>query len=42
MTTQIEKLRQEIKWQPWIAIAGILAAVAAMAGVIIGVAHLIH
>jgi len=42
MTTQIEKLRQEMKWEPYKAIAAILAATAAMAGVILGVAHLLH
>jgi len=42
MTTQIEKLKREMRWQPWIAMATILAAVAAMSGVIVGVAHLIH
>jgi len=42
MTTQIEKLRQEMRWEPWKAVAGILAATAAIAGVILGVAHLIH
>jgi hypothetical protein len=31
-----------MRWEPYKAIATILAATAAMAGVIIGVAHLIH
>lgn len=49
MTVQIDKTRldmqrvqQELRWEPWKALAGIAAAVAAMAGIILGVAHLIH
>jgi hypothetical protein len=42
----IEKLRAEIRhmerWEPWKALAAILTGVAAMSGVIIGVAHLIR
>jgi hypothetical protein len=48
MATQIDKnrldidrVRQEMRWEPWKALAGILVAVAAMAGVILGVAHLL-
>jgi len=35
-------MKREMRWQPWLAMATILAATAAMAGVIIGVAHLLH
>ena len=49
MTVQIDKTRfdmkrieQEIRWEPWKALAGIGASVAAMAGIILGVAHLIR
>lgn len=38
----IERIRQEMKWEPWKALATIVAATAAIAGVIVGVAHLIH
>jgi len=36
------RLRQEMWWAPWIALAGILTGVAAMAGIILAVAHVIH
>lgn len=49
MKTQIDKnrldldrVRQEMRWEPWKALAGIIVAVAAMAGIILGVAHVIH
>ena len=38
----LERLRQEMRWEPWKALAGILAGVAAMAAVILAVAHWIH
>jgi hypothetical protein len=42
----IEKLRAEIRhmerWEPWKALAAILTGVAAMAGVMLAVAHFIH
>jgi hypothetical protein len=34
-----ERLRQELRWEPWKAFAAILIGVAAMAGVILTVAH---
>lgn len=37
----IERLRQEMKWEPLKALATILGGVAAMAGVILAVAHFI-
>jgi hypothetical protein len=39
---QIKRLDQEMRWQPYTAIAAILAAAAAMAGVILGIAHLLR
>jgi hypothetical protein len=42
MTTQIDKFRQEVRGLPFVALAAILVAVAAVAGIILGVAHLIH
>lgn len=49
MTTQIDKnrldiehVRQQMQWQPWIALATLLAAVAALSGVILGLAHLLR
>jgi hypothetical protein len=38
----IERVRQEMRGEPWKALAGILVGVAAIAGIILGVAHLIH
>ena len=38
----IDRIRQEMRWEPYKALAVILAGVAAMCGVILGVAHLIH
>lgn len=49
METQIDKnrldlvrLRQEMRWEPWKALAAIIAASAAMVGVILALAHVIH
>ena len=49
MTTQIDKNRldmkrveQELKYEPYKAFAAIIAGVAAMAGIILAVAHIIH
>ena len=42
MTTQIEKFRQEMRWQPYIAFAAILGGTAAMAGIILAVARFMH
>jgi hypothetical protein len=42
MSTQIDKFRQEMRWQPWVALATILASIAAVAGIILAVAHIIH
>jgi hypothetical protein len=49
MTVQIDKtrldmqrVRQEMRWEPYKALAAILAGVAAVSGIIVGVAHLIH
>ena len=46
MNAQIEKLhaeterfRQEMRWEPWKALAALIVAAAAMMGVIITVAH---
>lgn len=38
----IERLRQEMRWEPLKALATILGGVAAMAGVILAVAHFIR
>lgn len=38
----MQRLRQEMRWEPWKALAGIIAGVAAMAAIILGVAHLLH
>ena len=38
----IDRVRQELWWSPWIALASILTGVAAMAGIILAVAHVIH
>ena len=37
----IERLRQEMKWEPLKALATIIGGIAAMAGVILAVAHFI-
>jgi hypothetical protein len=49
MKTQIDKgrldmkrIEQEMRWEPWKALAGISAGVAAVAGIILAVAHLLH
>lgn len=42
MSTQIEKFRQEMRYQPWIALATFMAAVAAVSGVILGLAHFLR
>jgi len=42
MTIQIERLRQEMRWEPYKAVAIMLAGVAAMAGIILCVTHLIR
>lgn len=49
METQIDKNRldmkrieQEMRWEPWKALAAIIAASAAMVGVILALAHVIH
>lgn len=42
MTTQIDKFRQEMRWQPFVALATIMAGIAAVAGIILAVAHLIR
>ena len=38
----IDRIRRELWWSPWIALASILTGTAAMAGIILGVAHIIH
>jgi hypothetical protein len=38
----IDRVRQEMRWEPWKALATLIAAVAATSGVIVGVAHLIQ
>ena len=38
----IEKMRQEMRWEPWKALATIIAAITAVAALILGVAHLLH
>ena len=42
MKTQIDKFRQEMRWEPYKAFAAIIAGTAAMAGIILGVAHLMR
>lgn len=49
METQIDKnrldldrIRQQMKWEPWKALAAIIAAAAAMLGVAAGLAHFIR
>jgi hypothetical protein len=42
MTVNIEKMRREMRWEVPKAVAAILAATAAMAGIILAVAHVIH
>jgi len=41
MQTQIDLLRQQMRWEPYKAVAAVSAGVAAMAGVILAVAHFI-
>lgn len=41
MSRDIDKFRQEMRWQPYVAFVVILGGVAAMAGVILVVAHFI-
>lgn len=36
---EAERFRQEMRWEPWKALAAILVGVAAMCGVILTVAH---
>ncbi len=38
----IDRIRREMWWAPWIALASILTGVAAMAGIILAVAHVIR
>lgn len=38
----LARLRQEMRWEPWKALAGIAAGVVAVAGIILAVAHVIH
>jgi hypothetical protein len=38
----IDKMRQEMRWEPYKALAAIVAAAAAISGIILGVAHLLH
>ena len=38
----IDRVRQELKYEPYKAFAAIVAGVAAMAGIILAVAHIIH
>jgi len=38
----IDRVRQEMRWEPWKAAAGIAAGVVAVAGIILAVAHVIH
>jgi hypothetical protein len=46
LQAETERFRQEMRWEPWKAFAailgGLLIGTAAMAGVILGVAHLIR
>ena len=39
---QIKRLDQEMRWQPYLAIATFLGAVAAMVGVILALAHFLR
>lgn len=38
---EMDRFRQEMRWQPYLAIATILGGVAAMSGVILAVSHFI-
>jgi hypothetical protein len=38
----INRVRQEMRWEPYKAIAAILVGIVAAAGLILGVAHIIH
>jgi hypothetical protein len=38
----IDRVRQEMRWEPWKALAGIIAGVAAVAAIIIALSHYIH
>ena len=38
----IERIRQQMRWEPWKALAAMAAAVAAMTAAILGLSHFIH
>jgi hypothetical protein len=38
----IDRVHQELRWEPYKAIAVILAGIAAVSGIILGLAHIIH
>lgn len=38
----IQRVRQEMRWEPWKALATIIVGIVAVAGLILGVAHIIH
>jgi hypothetical protein len=38
----IERVRREMRWQPWIALATILVGTAAVAGIILAVSRVIR
>jgi hypothetical protein len=42
MTINIEKIRSDLRWEPWKALAAILAAATVMLGAIIGLANWWH
>jgi hypothetical protein len=38
----IDRVRQEMKWEPYKALAVIIGGIAAMSGIILAVSHIIH
>ena len=42
LRAETERFHQEMRWEPWKALGAILVGVAAMAGVILAVAHFIR
>ncbi len=38
----IDRVRQEMRWEPYKAFAAIIAGVAAVAGIIVALSHYIH
>lgn len=38
----LKRIEQQMRWEPWKALAAIIGAAAAMVGIILGLAHVIH